>query len=67
MGIFQRLNTERNITIVLVTHEADIADYATRIVGFRDGRVRLDQPVVSRRDAIEELRRFDADAEALSA
>ncbi len=67
LGTFQRLNSERGITIVLVTHEADIAEYATRIVGFRDGRVRLDQPVAHRRDAVEELRRFDAGAEVLSA
>ena len=38
MGIFQRLNTERGLTIVLVTHEPDIAEYGTRIVAFRDGR-----------------------------
>jgi len=67
MGIFQRLNTERNITIVLVTHEPDIAEYAARIIGFRDGRVRLDQPVANRRNAVDELRRFDAEGEELSA
>ena len=32
MGIFQRLNVDRGLTIVLVTHEHDIAEYATRIV-----------------------------------
>ena len=67
MGAFQRLNSERGITIVLVTHEADIAEYATRVVGFRDGRVRLDQPVTQRRDATEGLQRFDASTEVLSA
>jgi putative ABC transport system ATP-binding protein len=67
MGIFQRLNTEKGITIVLVTHEPDIAEYATRIVGFRDGRVRLDRPVTQRREAGEELRRYDAEGEVLSA
>ena len=67
MGIFQRLNTEQGITIVLVTHEPDIAEYATRIVGFRDGRVRLDRPVPQRREAAEELRRYDAEGEELSA
>ena len=67
LGTFQRLNSERGITIVLVTHEADIAEYATRIIGFRDGRVRFDQPVARRREATEELRRFDAGAEVLSA
>jgi putative ABC transport system ATP-binding protein len=67
MGLFQRLNTEHRITIVLVTHESDIAEYASRIIGFRDGRVRLDRPVERRREATEELRRFDLDGEALSA
>jgi putative ABC transport system ATP-binding protein len=64
MGIFQRLNAEQGITIVLVTHEPDIAEYAARIVGFRDGRIRLDRPVRQRREAGDELRRFDAQAEA---
>jgi putative ABC transport system ATP-binding protein len=67
MGIFQRLNTERHITIVLVTHEPDIAEYATRIIGFRDGRVRLDQPVMKRRFAADELAKFEAELEERSA
>ena len=67
MELFQKLNREREITIVLVTHEADIAEYATRVIGFRDGRVRLDQAVVDRRDAVDELSHLDASAEALSA
>jgi putative ABC transport system ATP-binding protein len=67
MGIFQRLNAERKITIVLVTHESDIAEYATRVIGFRDGRVRLDQPVARRRYAADELTRFDAELEERSA
>lgn len=67
MGIFQRLNAEQGLTIVLVTHEPDIAEYATRIVGFRDGRVRLDRPVEQRRDAADELQRYDAEGDALSA
>jgi putative ABC transport system ATP-binding protein len=67
MGIFQKLNRDRGITIVLVTHEPDIAEYAARIVAFRDGRVRLDQPVATRRDADEELRRFDEETRELSA
>jgi putative ABC transport system ATP-binding protein len=64
MGIFQRLNAERGLTIVLVTHEPDIAEYATRVVTFRDGRVRSDYPVPSRRDAVPELRRLEAESEA---
>jgi putative ABC transport system ATP-binding protein len=51
MGIFQRLNIERGITIVLVTHEADIAEHGTRIVTFRDGVVLSDSAIVHRRIA----------------
>jgi len=58
MGIFQRLNIERGITIVLVTHEADIAEYATRVIAFRDGLVRSDGAVAHRRDAAVEVARL---------
>jgi len=51
MGIFQRLNVERGLTIVLVTHEPDIAEHGTRIVAFRDGVVRSDERVETRREA----------------
>ena len=55
MDIFQRLNRERGITIVLITHELDIAEYGTRIVSFRDGLVVGDKPVTRRRWAQDEL------------
>ena len=55
MGIFQRLNAEQGITILLITHEHDIAEYGTRIVGFRDGRVLNNTPVTNRRNAETEL------------
>ena len=45
MGIFQRLNEERGLTIVLVTHEPDIAEYGTRIVAFPRRARAPDQPV----------------------
>jgi putative ABC transport system ATP-binding protein len=51
MDIFQRLNREQGLTIVLVTHEIEIAEHGTRIVAFRDGRVRTDQAVLARRSA----------------
>ena len=51
MGIFQKLNIERGITIVLVTHEADIAQYGTRIITFRDGVVLNDTAIENRRIA----------------
>jgi putative ABC transport system ATP-binding protein len=56
MEIFQRLNRERGITLVLVTHEPDIAEYASRVVVFKDGRIKKDSKVVEPRDAAEELR-----------
>jgi putative ABC transport system ATP-binding protein len=55
MGIFQRLNQERGITVVLITHELDIAEYGTRTVTFRDGQVVADKAVARRRQAQEEL------------
>jgi putative ABC transport system ATP-binding protein len=55
MGIFQRLNQERGITVVLITHEMDIAEYGTRTVTFRDGHVVADRPVSRRRVAEAEL------------
>src|SRR5512146_362014 len=48
LDIFQKLNEERGITIVLVTHEPDIAQYAKRIIVFRDGKIRRDEPVLNR-------------------
>jgi putative ABC transport system ATP-binding protein len=55
MGIFQRLNQERGITVLLITHEVDIAEYGTRLIRFRDGRVVSDQAVKHRRNAADEL------------
>ena len=55
MTIFQRLNVERGITIVLITHEMDIAEYGTRLVRFRDGKIQVDQKILHRRDGAAEL------------
>jgi putative ABC transport system ATP-binding protein len=49
LGIFQRLNDERGITMVLVTHEPDIALFAKRVIRFLDGRIVEDRPVADRR------------------
>ena len=55
MDIFQRLNAERGITVILITHEMDIAEHGTRLVRFRDGRIQIDQQIAKRRSAGEEL------------
>ena len=55
MDIFQQLNGERSITVLLITHEHDIAEYATRAVSFRDGLVVADRAVTRRRLAQNEL------------
>jgi putative ABC transport system ATP-binding protein len=39
MGIFERLNRERGITVILVTHEHDVARHAERIIHMRDGQI----------------------------
>jgi putative ABC transport system ATP-binding protein len=56
MAIFQRLNREQDISIIVVTHEPDISRYAERIITFKDGRIVSDQPVRNRLDAEQELR-----------
>jgi putative ABC transport system ATP-binding protein len=60
MEIFQRLNRERGMTLILVTHEPDIADYADRVVTFKDGRIKSDVRVESPRNAAEELKLLPA-------
>jgi len=56
MEIFQRLNREQGITLVLVTHEPDISEYAQRVVVFKDGKIKKDYEIENQRDAAEELR-----------
>jgi putative ABC transport system ATP-binding protein len=56
MEIFQRLNRERGITLVLVTHEPDIAQYADRVIVFKDGKIKSDYKVENKRDAAEQLK-----------
>jgi len=58
MGIFQQLN-ERGITIIMVTHEQDIAAYARRNVVMRDGRILKDFNVTQRFDATTELEKIE--------
>ena len=64
MGIFQKLN-DQGITIVMVTHEMDIAQYCRRVVVMRDGLIRSDTAVENRLIATEELRRLEAEQRAV--
>jgi putative ABC transport system ATP-binding protein len=58
MELCQRLNRESGITIVLVTHEPDIARHTGRIVHVRDGRIHQDEPVLEPVSAVEVLARL---------
>jgi putative ABC transport system ATP-binding protein len=64
MGVFQKLN-QQGITIVMVTHELDIAHYTKRMVVMRDGKVVGDTAVTGRLSAEDELRRLQQDQEAV--
>ena len=55
MDIFQRLKEERGITIVLITHEPQVAEYGSRIIAFKDGQILSDHPNHQQRLAIGEL------------
>jgi putative ABC transport system ATP-binding protein len=62
MDILQRLNEEEELTVVIVTHEADIAQYAQRAIEFRDGRIRRDAVIPKRvlaRDVLPTLPKLD--------
>ena len=59
MELFQRLNDE-GLMIVLVTHEHDVAQFAKRVIVFRDGRIRRDEPVQHRPRASEVLQSMPA-------
>jgi putative ABC transport system ATP-binding protein len=64
MGIFQQLNRD-GITIIMVTHELDIARYCLRQVVMRDGRVVSDEPVKDRLQASDEMERLKREQRAI--
>jgi putative ABC transport system ATP-binding protein len=64
MGIFQSLN-QRGMTVVMVTHELDIARYTQRMVVMRDGEIIRDEPVHNRLTAAEELDKLRREQKAV--
>jgi putative ABC transport system ATP-binding protein len=64
MELFQRLNQERGITILFVTHEPDIAAHTQRVVHIRDGRIHRDERVANPVQATDVLARLPAEDEA---
>jgi putative ABC transport system ATP-binding protein len=64
MEVFQQLN-DRGMTIIMVTHELDIARYSRRNVVVRDGRIVSDVSVANRLNATEEMRRLSQEHEAV--
>jgi len=62
MEIFQQLQRQRGITVIVITHERKIAEYGTRVVSFRDGRIVSDLPNTFSRMASEELDQLPAQA-----
>jgi putative ABC transport system ATP-binding protein len=64
MGIFQDLN-RRGMTVLMVTHELDIARYTRRTVVMRDGRIVTDQAVTNRLEATVELQRLQQEQQAI--
>jgi putative ABC transport system ATP-binding protein len=64
MRIFQELNERQGITIILVTHEPDIAQFSKRVITFRDGRIRSDTRVENRQNAAQMLAEMQAERAA---
>jgi len=64
MDIFQRLNHENGMTVILITHETEIAEYGGRIIRFRDGRVISNSLNTSQRVAAHEMRSAPEDSDS---
>ena len=61
MAIFQRLNREKGITMIVVTHDPDVATYSNRSIHFKDGTLRLDERLAHPRDAHQDLEQLPAE------
>ena len=63
MSIFQELNRKRGITVILVTHDPDIALYSSRSLHLKDGKLQLDEKQKEPRDAAVDLQRMPLEQE----
>ena len=61
MAIFQRLNRQEGITMIMVTHDPDIASYSNRNIRFKDGRLQGDERVAQPREALKDLEQIPAE------
>ena len=61
MAIFQRLNREKGITMIVVTHDPDVATYSNRSIHFKDGKLQLDERLAEPRDARKDLEALPAE------
>jgi putative ABC transport system ATP-binding protein len=61
MAIFQRLNRQEGITMIMVTHDPDIASYSNRNIRFKDGRLQGDERVAQTREALKDLEQLPAE------
>ncbi len=64
MDIFQQLNQNNGITVILITHERDIAEYGSRIIWFRDGTVVSDRVNTAQRVAGHDIEAFTTDEDS---
>ncbi|QQS46629.1 MAG: ABC transporter permease [Acidobacteriota bacterium] len=58
MDVLQKLNRDLGMTLIMVTHEHDIAEFARRSIVFKDGRISSDEPISVQRDAALEMQRL---------
>jgi len=61
MAIFQRLNREQGITMIVVTHDPDVATYANRNIHFKDGKLQADERIAKPGEAQKDLERLPAE------
>ena len=66
ISVIQRLNIEKGITVVMVTHEKDISLYCRRLINVKDGRIISDTPVLNQRNATDDLAGFLEEREVVS-